>query len=99
MSIGRVNPACKLADQAIAGLGRVFYNLMEPALIQEALTRGEGTLGIGGALLVTTGKHTGRSAKDKLFLLFESALVAAFFNRYSVSFFHNPIMNSYFIST
>jgi len=65
MSIGRVNPACKLADQGIAGLGRVFYNLMEPALIQEALNRHEGTLGIGGALLVSTGKHTGRSAKDK----------------------------------
>ena len=43
----------------------VFYNLTEPALMQKAVERGEGVLGIGGALLVETGKHTGRSPKDK----------------------------------
>jgi len=65
METGRVNPANRLKDQGITGLGRVYYNLIEPALVQEALTRGEGTLGKGGALLVTTGRHTGRSPKDK----------------------------------
>jgi phosphoenolpyruvate carboxykinase (ATP) len=34
-------------------------------LVQAALLRGEGTLGIGGAFLVSTGSHTGRSPKDK----------------------------------
>ncbi|MDH5797600.1 MAG: phosphoenolpyruvate carboxykinase [Paracoccaceae bacterium] len=65
MTIGRVNPAFTLSDQGITGLGQVYYNQMEPALIEEALKRDEGTLGNGGALLVTTGKHTGRSPKDK----------------------------------
>ncbi|MDG1340253.1 MAG: phosphoenolpyruvate carboxykinase [Paracoccaceae bacterium] len=65
MDHGRVNPAMKLDDQGIKGLGQVYYNLMEPALIQEALMAGEGTLGNGGAFLVTTGKFTGRSPKDK----------------------------------
>ncbi len=65
MTIGHVNPAFTLTDQGISGLGKAYYNLLEPALIEAALKRDEGTLGIGGSLLVTTGKHTGRSAKDK----------------------------------
>jgi phosphoenolpyruvate carboxykinase (ATP) len=65
MSIGRVNPASRLEEQGITGLGHVYYNFREPALIEAALKRGEGTLGRGGAFLVTTGKHTGRSPKDK----------------------------------
>ena len=65
MTIGHVNPACRLEDQGIAGLGKVYYNLLEPALVEEALKRSEATLGKGGALLVTTGVHTGRSPKDK----------------------------------
>ncbi len=65
MTTGRVNPAHRLEDQGINGLGNVYYNLMEPALIEEALKRDEGTLGNGGAFLVSTGTHTGRSPKDK----------------------------------
>ena len=65
MDIGRVNPAKRLEDQGIEGLGNVYYNLLEPALIQEAIKRNEGTLGKGGAFYCTTGKHTGRSPKDK----------------------------------
>jgi phosphoenolpyruvate carboxykinase (ATP) len=65
MTKGRVNPAQTLDAQGIKNLGNVFYNYLEPALIEEALQRKEGTLGNGGAFLVTTGKHTGRSPKDK----------------------------------
>ena len=65
MTFGRVNPQFRLEDQGIEGLGDVYYNLMEPALIEAALKNGEGTLGNGGAFLVTTGKFTGRSPKDK----------------------------------
>ena len=65
MDIGRVNPANRLDDQGVSGLGTVYYNLTEPALIEEAVIRGEGRLGQGGALLVSTGAYTGRSPKDK----------------------------------
>ncbi|MGR3825611.1 MAG: phosphoenolpyruvate carboxykinase [Salipiger marinus] len=65
MTFGRVNPQFRLEDQGIEGLGNVYYNLMEPALIEAALKRGEGTLGKGGAFYVTTGKFTGRSPQDK----------------------------------
>jgi phosphoenolpyruvate carboxykinase (ATP) len=65
MTEGRVNPDQTLETQGITGLSQVYYNVMEPDLIRHALCLGEGTLGQGGALLVATGKFTGRSPKDK----------------------------------
>ncbi|MEM6323514.1 MAG: phosphoenolpyruvate carboxykinase [Pseudomonadota bacterium] len=65
MEFGRVNSSKRLEDQGIEGLGRIYYNMLEPSLIQEALRREEGVLGRGGTLLVNTGKHTGRSPNDK----------------------------------
>ncbi|QCO57120.1 phosphoenolpyruvate carboxykinase (plasmid) [Pseudorhodobacter turbinis] len=65
MNTGRVNPSHTLENQGITGLGSVSYNQIEPALIEAAIARGEGKLGIGGAFLVSTGKFTGRSPKDK----------------------------------
>ena len=46
-------------------LSAVHWNLLEPALYEEAIRRGEGTIAAGGALAVETGVHTGRSAQDK----------------------------------
>ncbi|NOX41037.1 MAG: phosphoenolpyruvate carboxykinase [Alphaproteobacteria bacterium] len=65
MTSGRVNPNCTLEHSGIAGVGETHYNLIETNLVEVALKRGEATLGNGGALLVATGAHTGRSAKDK----------------------------------
>jgi phosphoenolpyruvate carboxykinase (ATP) len=65
MDQGKVNPAMKLENQGITGLGYVYYNLIEPDLVEASLKANEATLGQGGTLLVSTGKHTGRSPKDK----------------------------------
>lgn len=65
MTEGRVNPALRLEHQGISGLGNVYYNQIEPALVNAAVQRGEGTLGLGGAFLCETGRFTGRSPKDK----------------------------------
>ena len=65
MDHGTVNPAMKLDDQGISGLGAVYYNLSADALQKAAVAKGEGIDGKGGTFLVTTGKHTGRSPKDK----------------------------------
>ncbi len=65
MTSPRVNPKKRLEDQGITGLARAHYNLLEPALVEAAIARGEGHLGLGGAFLVSTGSHTGRSPKDK----------------------------------
>jgi len=65
MSRTRVNLRHRLEDQGFRGLQAVHYNLLEPQLIEAALRRDEGHLGLGGTLLVNTGEKTGRSPKDK----------------------------------
>ena len=65
MDHGQVNPEMKLEDQGIGGLAQVYYNYSEAELQSAAIARGEGEEGQGGTFLVTTGKHTGRSPKDK----------------------------------
>ncbi|WP_299360221.1 phosphoenolpyruvate carboxykinase [uncultured Paracoccus sp.] len=65
MADTRVNPAFRLEDQGLHGLGAVHYNLLEPALMEAAIRRAEGHLGLGGTFLVSTGAKTGRSPKDK----------------------------------
>ncbi|MEJ6395654.1 phosphoenolpyruvate carboxykinase [Gymnodinialimonas sp. 2305UL16-5] len=65
MTNGRVNPAHTLETQGITGLGSVYYNLLEPALMEAAVARGEGRIGLGGTFLVSTGQFTGRSPNDK----------------------------------
>jgi phosphoenolpyruvate carboxykinase (ATP) len=62
---GIVNPNMTLTNQGITGFKNVYYNLIEPDLVAHSLQRDEGILGIGGTLLVETGKFTGRSPKDK----------------------------------
>ncbi|HET7409098.1 MAG TPA: phosphoenolpyruvate carboxykinase (ATP), partial [Paracoccaceae bacterium] len=51
--------------QDIRTNAEIHWNLTTAPLVEEAVTRGEGRLSKGGALVVETGKHTGRSAKDK----------------------------------
>ena len=43
----------------------IIWNLETAPLVEHAVRRGEGKLAKDGPLVATTGKHTGRSAKDK----------------------------------
>lgn len=49
----------------LAGAARLELNLTPPLLYEHALANGEGQLDHSGAIVVDTGKFTGRSPKDK----------------------------------
>ncbi len=54
-----------LAEQGIVTRAEIKANLGAAALVEEAIRNGEGRLAAHGPLVVETGKHTGRSARDK----------------------------------
>ncbi len=54
-----------LEEHGIRNANTVFWNLGTAQLIEKAIQRREGLLASGGALVVRTGDHTGRSPKDK----------------------------------
>jgi phosphoenolpyruvate carboxykinase (ATP) len=54
-----------LDRQGIATKATIFANLGTAPLVEQAVRNGEGVLAVDGPLVVATGKHTGRSAKDK----------------------------------
>jgi phosphoenolpyruvate carboxykinase (ATP) len=58
-------PRSGLDAQGIATGAKIFWNLTTAPLVEHAVRRGEGQLTKDGALLVDTGKFTGRSVKDK----------------------------------
>lgn len=54
-----------LSSQAIETAAVIHPNLGTAQLVEQALANGEGRLAKDGPLVVETGPHTGRSAKDK----------------------------------
>ncbi|WP_132385167.1 phosphoenolpyruvate carboxykinase [Novosphingobium sp. PhB165] len=54
-----------LAKQGIETNAEIFANLGTAPLVEHAVRNGEGVLSVDGPFVVATGKHTGRSAKDK----------------------------------
>ncbi|WP_427968036.1 phosphoenolpyruvate carboxykinase [Altererythrobacter sp.] len=57
--------AYPLTSQGIETKAEIIPNLETAQLVEHALRNGEGELSRHGALVVKTGQHTGRSAKDK----------------------------------
>lgn len=62
----------RLKNQGLTFLDRVYWNLPDEALYEEAIFRNEGKLVLNGPLLVNTGKHTARAAADKFVVREES---------------------------
>ncbi|MEM7428813.1 MAG: phosphoenolpyruvate carboxykinase [Pseudomonadota bacterium] len=64
-SSGTVISSHGLDQPGLTGLEHALWNLSDEELYKESLKRGEGVATDKGALAVTTGQHTGRSAQDK----------------------------------
>ncbi|HVB14956.1 MAG TPA: phosphoenolpyruvate carboxykinase [Stellaceae bacterium] len=59
------SPRFGLGEQGMRHFGTVHWNLTAPYLYEHAVRRSEGVLGLGGSFVVNTGRHTGRSPRDK----------------------------------
>lgn len=55
----------KFGNYEISNVAKIYFNLSPAKLIEKALERNEGILSETGALVITTGKYTGRSPDDK----------------------------------
>src|SRR5205085_140599 len=65
-----INPSKNGIDtQGIKGVKTVYWNLPPAELVQHAIRNGESRLSDTGALASLTGQHTGRSPKDKFFVI------------------------------
>jgi phosphoenolpyruvate carboxykinase (ATP) len=66
--VQQVGPVISRHGLSLHGLRNfrtAYWNLSAPALYEEATRRSEGLVGLGGAFVVETGHHTGRSPNDK----------------------------------
>jgi phosphoenolpyruvate carboxykinase (ATP) len=64
-NLGHKNTNYELDNYGIREPARVYWNLNTAELYEEIARRNEGVLSDHGALIVDTGEHTGRAAKDK----------------------------------
>ncbi|MBZ8133636.1 phosphoenolpyruvate carboxykinase [Afifella sp. IM 167] len=62
---GKRNPACGAEAIGLDKAKTVFWNLPQAELAEHAIRRAEARFSSDGAVVATTGKHTGRSPKDK----------------------------------
>jgi len=64
-NLGRKNTTFELDNYGIDAPARVYWNLNTPELYEEIARRNEGAFTDHGNIIVDTGEHTGRAAKDK----------------------------------
>jgi phosphoenolpyruvate carboxykinase (ATP) len=65
MTLTAASLSYSLDRQGISTRAQLFANLDTAPLVEHAVRNGEGLLAADGPLVVATGKHTGRSARDK----------------------------------
>lgn len=74
-----------LEHLGIHNVGTVYRNLSVPQLVEQAIARQEGRLASNGALVVETGKYTGRSPQDRFIVDEATSRDAIDWNRHNVA--------------
>ena len=74
-----------LSSQGIETNATIHPNLGTAQLVEQALANGEGRLAKHGPLVVETGQHTGRSAKDKFIVRDETTEDTVWWGKVNVS--------------
>ncbi len=75
-----------VADLGLANVAAAYWNLTPAELVEEAITRGEGTLVDSGALAADTGEFTGRSPKDRFIVCDETTENAVWWGDVNIKF-------------
>jgi len=70
----------------ITQASHVYWNLTTPELYEEIARRSEGIFSAAGALIVDTGEHTGRAAKDKAIVRDENSADKVFWGEVNKEF-------------
>lgn len=60
-----MSKTCSLKSLGLSTSEKVYKNLSVPNLVEHAIRNNEGILSENGALVINTGKYTGRSPKDR----------------------------------
>ncbi|MCA1566638.1 MAG: phosphoenolpyruvate carboxykinase [Acidobacteria bacterium] len=83
---GRRRNDVGLDTLGITQASNVYWNLSTPELYEEIARRGEGLFSAHGALIVDTGEHTGRAAKDKAIVRDENSSDKVFWGEVNKEF-------------
>lgn len=89
--IGLKNPNADLAKLGLSELGKVYWNTSPEELTELSVQLGEGEVADSGALVINTGKYTGRAPKDKFIVKDAITENAVHWND-----FNQPIAPEYF---
>jgi phosphoenolpyruvate carboxykinase (ATP) len=83
---GRRRSDVGLDSLGITQASNVYWNLSTPELYEEIARRNEGLFSAHGALIVDTGEHTGRAAKDKAIVRDEGSADQVFWGEVNKEF-------------
>ncbi|MCF6195415.1 MAG: phosphoenolpyruvate carboxykinase [Emcibacter sp.] len=72
-NIGKYKSTHDLSQHNITNDNDIYWNMGAEILYEHSIKQGSGIVGKGGALVVETGVHTGRSANDKFMVMEDSS--------------------------
>jgi len=95
MFVERIQSTHGIENHGIKNVGRVHWNHNTPMLYEDVVIRGEGHVVHLGPIVVRTGLHTGRAAKDKFIVREPGSQDKIWWGKMNVSFTKGAFENMY----